>query len=288
MRIKKVNKNKYILSKDNVWIRDFCSVETGIDINKLYSKENNLWIENEFKNLRKSRLDLPLEQKKYENVIICSDGFGWEEKQKLLGKIPSSLAKIIGTNGSLAKWRMVGDKAEIKRVMNFYFVNNPYPECVGFLPRRHSYYPEIVCSVRTCPKFIDNYKNQFYFYKPSEDGEYSTYPNLINLSLDDYRNSICGAISLAWKLGVKKLLLFCCDEAFIENRDGSIRMENGYYQYPQQIMAQNIIDKQLYWLKQNNVEIFDHSNGIKYENAEYINENDITSFFSKECKNESE
>lgn len=286
MRIKKFNKNKYILSKDKIWVRDFCSVKTGPDINKLYSKENDLWIENEFKNLRKSKLDLPLDQLSYENIIICSDGFAWEEKQKIIGQLPNSLVKIIGTNGSLAKWKMVGEKAEIKRSMNFYFVNNPYQECLGYLPKNHSYYPNIISSIRTNPKFIENYKNQFYFYKPADDGEYSPYPNLINLNLDDYRNAICGAISLAWKLNVKKLLLFCCDEAFIENRDGSIKMGNGYYQYPQQIMAQNIIDKQLYWLKQNNVEIFDHSKGIKYENAGYIEEEHIVSFFSKECKNE--
>jgi hypothetical protein len=286
MRIKKINKNNYILSKDNVWVRDFCSVKSGPDINKLYATENELWIENEFKNLRKSKLDLPLDQLNYENIIICSDGFDWQNKQKIIGKLPNSLVKIIGTNGSLSKWEMVGEKAEIKRSMNFYFVNNPYSECLGFLPRKHNYYPSIISSIKTNPKFIENYKNQVYFYKPSEDGEYSTYPNLINLVLDDYRNSICGAISLAWKLGVKKLLLFCCDESFKEFKEGSVQMENGYFQYPQQIMAQNIIDKQLYWLKQHNVEIFDHSKGIKYENAGYIDEESIFSFFTKECKNE--
>ena len=87
-------------------------------------------------------------------------------------------------------------------------------------------------------------------------------------------------------MNAKKIILFCCDEAFEEYREGSVKMDNGYYQYPQQIMSQNIIDKQLYWLKQNQIEIFDHSSGIKYENASYINENQLISFFSKECKNE--
>lgn len=282
MRIKKVKKNKYILSRDKIWIRDFCSIDQGLDINNLYDKENKLWLDNEFANLKKSRLDLPLEVK-YENLIICSDGFGWKEKQKIIGNIPNSVAKIIGTNGSLSKWDMVGEKAEIKRVMSFYVVNNPYPECMSYLPKKHSYYPNIISSIRCYPKFIDNYRSQPYFYIPSIHENYSVLPNLINLTLDDYRNPICAAISLAWKLRVKKLLLFCCDESFIDNREGSIQMENGLYQYPQQIMSQNIIDKQLYWLRQNDVEIFDHSSGIKYENAEYIREDDIFSFFSKEC-----
>jgi hypothetical protein len=282
MRIKKVKKNKYILSRDKIWIRDFCSIDQGLDINNLYDKENKLWLDNEFANLKKSRLDLPLEVK-YENLIICSDGFGWKEKQKIIGNIPNSVAKIIGANGSLSKWDMVGEKAEIKRVMSFYVVNNPYPECMSYLPKKHSYYPNLISSIRCYPKFIENYRSQPYFYIPSIHENYSVLPNLINLTLDDYRNPICAAISLAWKLRVKKLLLFCCDESFIDNREGSMQMENGLYQYPQQIMSQNIIDKQLYWLRQNDVEIFDHSSGIKYENAEYIREDDIFSFFSKEC-----
>lgn len=284
MRIKKFNKNKYALSKDKVWIRDFCSSPQGIDINNLCKKENKLWLENEFVNLKKARLDLPLDDIKYENIIVCSDGFGWSEKQKIIGKVPNNISKIIGTNGSLSKWDMVGEKAEIKRVMSFYVANNPYPECMSYLPKKHSYYPSLISSIRCYPKFIENYRSQPYFYMPSIDEDYSSPPNLVNLTLDDYRNPICAAISLAWKLGVKKLLLFCCDESFIDNREGSLQMENGLYQYPQQIMSQNIIDKQLYWLKQNDVKIFDHSSGIKYENAEYIREDDILSFFStKEC-----
>jgi hypothetical protein len=286
MRIKKIKKNNYILTKDNIWVRDFCSNSNHIDINNLYDKESKLWLKNEFENIRKSKLTIPVGEMKYENIIICSDGFGWEEKQKIIGKIPNSLVKIIGTNGSLANWKMVGQKAEIKRVMSFYVINNPYPESLRFLPKSHSYYPNILCSTRTYPEFIDKYKTQCYFYQPSQNKEYSSPPNLINLFLDDYRNSICAAISLSWKLGVKKLLLFCCDDSFSEFRDGSILMENGYYQYPQQIISQNIIDKQLYWLKQSGVEIFNHSSGIKFENAEYINADDILSFFSKECKNE--
>jgi hypothetical protein len=284
MRVKKADKNKYILSKDKVWVRDLCSKTQGDDMNNLCYSENKLWIENEFSNVKRTKLELP--ETKYENLIVCSDGLHWKEKQKIIGLLPNSLVKIIGTNGSLAKWDMVGDKAEIKRVMTYYVANNPYPECMGYLPKKHNYYPNIVSSTRTYPGFLEKYGRQIYFYKPSNDRNYSGHPNLVNLTLDDYRNPICAAISLSWKLGVKKLLLFCCDESFVDHRDGAVRMDNGFYQYPQQIMSQNIVDKQLYWLKQNGVEIFDHSSGIKYENAEYIHEDDILSFFSKECKNE--
>jgi hypothetical protein len=284
MRIKKSNKNKYVISKENIWVRDLCSDSKKVDINNLCHKENKLWLENEFENFKKSKLEFT--EMKYENIIICSDGYQWGDKQKIIGKIPNSIVKIIGTNGSLSKWKMVGDKAEIKRTMSYYLVNNPYPECMAFLPKNHNYYPNIISSTRTYPKFLDKYRSQPYFYKPAEDLNYSGSFSSTNLQLDDYRNPICAAISLAWSLGVKKLILFCCDESFDEHREGSVKMNNNLYQYPQQIMSQNIIDKQLYWLKQNNVEIFDHSSGIKYENAEYISEDEIYSFFSKECKNE--
>ena len=281
MRIKTFEKNKYILSKEGVWVRDLCSTSKNIDINNLYSKEKSIWLNNEFSNLKKSRLDFPPIQ--HENIIICSDGFGWEEKQKILATIPYNLVKVIGTNGSLAKWNMVGSKAEVKRAMSFYVVNNPYKECVSYLPKKHNYYPDLVASLRSNTDFVSQYKGEIFFYKPSEDMDYSSPPNILNLRLDDYRNPICAAISLAYRLGAKKILLFCCDDAFEDERPNSIKMENGLFQYPQQIMSQNIIDQQLYWLRKNEIEIFDHSNGIKYNNAEYIKQDDMFSFFSKEC-----
>jgi hypothetical protein len=285
MRVKKVQKNKYIISEDGIWVRDMCQVAKKIDINNLYEKEKKIWLENEMKNLSKDRLDFN-NNLIIENIIICSDGYKWKEKQKIIGSIPNSLVKVIGTNGSLSKWEMVGDNAEIKRVMSFYVANNPYGDCIGYLPKNHNYYPNIVASTRTYPEFIQRYKNSVCFYKPSSDMDYSGPPDLVGLTLDDYRNPICAAISFAYELNVKKLILFCCDDSFEEERSGAIKMDNGLYQYPQQIMLQKIIDKQLYWLRQNNVEIFDHSSGIKYENAGYISEDDITSFFQRSVKNE--
>lgn len=285
MRIKKLNNNKFILSKDNVWVRDFCSNKKPIDINKFCYKENKLWLENEFQNIKKSKLELPSNELNYENIIICSDGFGWQNKHKIMGGLPN-FVRIIGTNNSLSRWEMVGEKAKTKRSMSFYLVNNPYPECMCYLPKNHNYYPNLISSTRTYPEFINKYRSQPYFYKPADDLNYSGGVDFINLTLDDYRNPICASINLAWILGVKKLVLFCCDESFSEKREGSIRMENNLYQYPQQIMSQNIIDKQLYWMKQQGVEIFDHSSGINYENAEYIGEDDLISFFKGVQKNE--
>lgn len=285
MRIKKAYKNKYIISNNGIWVRNMCQITKKIDINRLYKDEKKIWLNNELKNISKDRLDFNNDID-IENIIICSDGYKWKEKQKIFGKLPNELVKIIGTNGSLANWDLVGEKAEIKRAMSFYVINNPYSESLSYLPKKHKYYPNIIASTRTYPEFIEKYRNSVCFYKPSNDMDYSGPSDMVSFMLDDYRNPICAAISFAYELNVKKLLLFCCDNSFEDEKAGAVRMHNGLYQYPQQIMCQNIIDKQLYWLKQNNVEIFDHSSGIKYENAEYIDEEGITSFFQRSVKNE--
>ena len=286
MRIKKYKKNEYILSKDGVWVRNLCSSEKNFDINNFYEKEKQICLTNEFENIKKSLNNINLNNN-VPDIVICSDGFGWKEKQFILSKIPNSRVKIIGTNGSLREWLMVGSLSDTKRVMNHYLINNPYEEALSYLPTNHSYYPSLISSIRTNYNFINSYRNSdVYWYTPPREDNYSIPKNKIQNSLDDYRNSICAAVSFAYKIGAKKIFLLCCDESFKDHRSASIKMENGLYQYEQQIMSQNILDKQFYWLKKNNVEIFDCSSGIKYENATYIKEEELISFFQRSDKNE--
>ena len=40
----------------------------------------------------------------------------------------------------------------------------------------------------------------------------------------------------------QKICLFCCDDSFETFRDGSEKLENGLYQYPQQRTAHGLID----------------------------------------------
>jgi hypothetical protein len=278
MRIKKFKKNEYVQASDSIWVRNLTSRSIKpIDINYLSLQDQNLLLKNELENLKISK-KLEIDNISYKNVIICSDGLDWEEKQKILAKVPSDKAKIICTNGSLNNWNMLGD-SEIQRIINFYVVNNPYEECLNYLPFNNYYFPNVLASTKTNFKFISNYKGQIYFYKSTEGINYSSPFSEIRTVLDDYRNPICASISFAYKLGAKKILLFCCDESFEDERPGSIKMENGLYQYPQQILSQKIIDKQFFWIK-DRVEIFDCSQGIKYENAEYIKEDQITDIFN--------
>jgi len=283
MRIKKHKKNEYILS-EGVWVRNLCSDSEPIDINSLGKKDLALFLENECENLKISSLDFDeMNPIRLENVVIMSDGYRWKDKQKVLGEIPNSVVKTIGVNGSLAKWEMVGDKAQFKRTMTFYLANNPYSECSSCLPKTHKYFPNLIASTRTNPNFMKKYGTQAFFYRSPDDAVYSGFGSGKNtMKLDDYRNPICAAISFAWKMGVKKLALLCCDEAFDDERPGATKMKNGLYQYPTQIMCQKIIDAQLYWLKKAGVGIFDSSSGIEYENATYIESDKLKELFKEQ------
>lgn len=277
MRIKKFKKNEYIRA-DDVWVRNLCSKNPPIDINNLTSEEKEFLLNNELINLRFSKSDL--NEFYYHYVAICSDGFDWNEKQEILSHFDYEQVRILSTNQSLAKWKMVGNLSETHRIINFYIVNNPYEDCMRYLPRDHRYFPNVLASTKTNPEFLSYYRGEVYFYKSAPSVDYSGPPSDVSMTLDDYRNPICAAISFAWELRASKILLFCCDESFEDERPGAIRMENGLYQYPQQILSQKIIDKQLFWLKMAGVEIFDFSKGIKYENAQYIdNEEKLKTIF---------
>jgi hypothetical protein len=279
MRIKKYKKNEYILA-DGVWVRNLCSDAKPVDINVLGKNEMHLFLNNEIENIKTPNMHLDdLNNVEMDKLIIFSDGYRWKENQLILGSISNQLAKTIGVNGSLAKWEMVGEKAEIKRTMTFYLANNPYPECMGYLPKKHRYYPNLIASTKTNPNFFKEYMNEPFFYRATEDLTYSGIGGGGGyMYLDDYRNPICAALSFAWRKRTRKIVLFCCDEAFEDERPGSTKMKNGLYQYPQQIMCQNIIDKQIFWLKKAGVEIMDCSSGIEYKNAGYIKSDEILSF----------
>lgn len=282
MRIKKYRNNQYILA-EGVWVRNLCSDAKPLDINSLGGGELALFLSNECENMKVSGMSMDeMDRTNMENVVIFSDGYGWKERQKVLAKMSNKSVKTIGVNGSLAKWEMVGEKADVKRTMTFYLANNPYGECLGYLPRKHKYYPNLIASTKTNPRFIKEYPESPMFYKSSQDLTYSGLGYEDCMRLDDYRNPICAAISFAWKNGLRRLALLCCDESFEDDRPGSVRMDNGLYQYPQQIMCQKIIDKQLHWLRQAGVEVVDCSSGIEYENAGYIEVENLDSFFKKD------
>lgn len=283
MRIRKYNKNKYIKTENNIWVRDFTDIRKSQDINKLYNlSEVKLFLMNEFMN---SKLNLNLVEdirSKYDNVVIVSDGYDFSNKHKILSDLPSAL--ILGVNGALKKWELVGEKCPSEKRRNMYYiVNNPYKECMNYFPN-NKFFPNCFASLKTNPNFIKNYKGEVYRYISSPILGIDNMQKDAEFFVDDYRNSVCAALYFAHIFEAKKILLLCCDDAFEKERPGSVSSGKGTWFYPQQNTSHNIIDIMCYWLmnqENKKIQIKDSSGGPYYNNVEYINsDKDIIEFFN--------
>jgi hypothetical protein len=278
MRIKKhSNKNEYVLTEQNMWVRDFTKrLVPFTDINKtIEQKDHALLLKNEFNNSRNRIPWVDAEDFHHSKIVIVSNGLGFQEKHRILEKLPNDIT-IIGVNGTLAKWQST-------RSMNYYLVNNPYQECMTFLPRHSRSLPKCIISTRTNQEFVEAYRGAKYRYAPVCTNEYSgANVKEAEYQIDDYRNPICAAIGLAHRFGVEKLLLLCCDDCFTKERPSAEKLSDGIWMYPQQRVAHGLIDANLYWLthdKRYKVMTADHSSGPNYKNAVYINEDQLLRFF---------
>lgn len=281
------NKNVYTITENGIRVRDFTKTSVPyVDINQLTKPEDyRLLLHNEVQNkiLRMQHIDT--ENIYHKKVVIVSNGLGYKQKQHLLLDIPSDVV-IIAVNGALAEWELLeGTK---KQKINYYLVNNPYPECMGFFPRQNRYFPKCIASMRTNPEFTRQYakKGTMYRYVPVPEKKFSGMKSDALYHIDDYRNPICAAIGFAYRSGAEKILMFCCDDAFSEGKDGMIKVEDSWV-YHQQMISSEIIDANFYWLKNQEdikVEIVDHSSGVKYKNADYIENDNFVEFFNQSGK----
>lgn len=288
MRIKKVNKNEYIRAGD-MWVRNFTKTNIKtFSINSLCSAERELLIQNEMVNT--NRIDAySVGEEKFEFpfVILVSDGYGFDIKQEMLSHMPKEVA-IFSVNRSLAKWKLLGEniRPDLRRSINFYIANNPYNECMSYLPRENNYYPACVLSTRTNPEFVSKYYGNKFLYHPTPEVSYGGKTDKsVSYYIDDYRNPVCAGISLASQMKVRRLLLFCCDDSFENERPGAERLENGLWQYPQHNTSHQIIDASLYWLtnqKDYPVKVGSFSSGKSYVNAPYIQPDKIMEFFTQQ------
>lgn len=264
--------NRYALAA-GVWVRDFTGPAGHLDINRLASAADYpLFLQNEVRNDRLQ--NLPVEFGEAVAAVIVSDGFGFKEKHKLLTELPKSVL-VLATNRALAKW-------EADRKIDFFVVNNPYPECMSQLPS-HRYYPKCLASTRTHPEFLESYKKRggeiTHYAPPPEPGYTSAIPAT---RLDDYRNPVCAAVSAAHRMGVKRLLLLCCDDSFEGERPAAVRLANGLWTYPQHLTAHGIIGTMLGWYKKTpGTKVSDHSSGPVYDDAPYIPEDEVGKFFEQ-------
>lgn len=266
------NKNSYVLY-NKTWVRDFTKSIQPRDINNfLSSSDYDIIIKNEMKNASYNLASIDAETISYSKIIIVSDGYQFQKKQEILAKIPQDVI-IIGVNRSLAKW----DK---KRRLDWYLVNNPYSECMTYFPK-NGYYPRCIASIRTNPDFVEKYagRSVVYRYQPVIDDKFNS--NLFGKPLyylDDYRNPICAAMSLAYHWKVDKLALFCCDDFFNEERPGSVKV-NDLWMYPQHQISHDLIDGNAFWFAKNDIEIINYSN-YDYKNIRKVQEDELISFFA--------
>lgn len=287
MRIKKYKSNQYILSQDGTWVRDPFKNSSPLDINPFSKKDFSLVFNNEHTNKKQK---YPIFEKNlgtFKDVVIVSDGYDFENKQKILSEISNDVC-ILAVNGALKYWKLVGESCpqSLRRRINYYIMSNPYEESVLNLPEQHRYYPNCLTSMRTNPKFLQAYRGNKITFNPVKNENFSCKIDNLGSTVDDYRNVICASISLACHLKVRKLMLFCCDDSFDKERPSAIELQNGLWTYEQQIKSNQIIDALLYWLKKAGVEVSNYSSGSKLNNATYIKtEEEVKEFFEEQNAN---
>ena len=156
---------------------------------------------------------------------------------------------------------------------------------MNFLPRKHKYYPACLASTRTNHKFCKQYNGAIYKYYPTNQEDFGNLKTDIPWYLDDYRSAVCAAITAAYAFNARKILLFHCEDALSEERPYTKKVEfNGetYYLYPQQMLLHDIIEANLYWIKNNSereISLGYCGYGLEYFNAAYIEKKDIVNFF---------
>lgn len=273
------NRNNYYLTKQGFWVRDFSKPVKSEDINHFTKTEDfKVLISNQIQNMVLQLPKIDVERAFHPLCVIVSDGYQFEENLPLLEKISKKGATIIGTNGVLTKW-----KTNIK--MDYYIVNNPYPQCLSYLPTMINYYPKCIASCRTHPEFLRRYLSRngiVYQYTPTTTSKFGGMPSYSTYTIDDYRNPICAAINFCFRWEVQRLLLFCCDEVFSGERPSAERLKNGLYMYPQHHISQDLIEGNLYWLRKynSNIKIGNYSSGLEYESVPYINNDEVMEFFA--------
>jgi hypothetical protein len=267
-----INKNEYCLSRSGHWIRNFTKPAVKpIDINDITPLEDmKLIVDNEFKNSIKRYQTM--ENTFHEKAIILGDGYAFEESVRAIEELSADVI-VIGVNKTFSRWKS-------PRTLNYYVVNNPYQDCLYYYPQVITSWPRCIASSRTYPHFLEVYKGSLSIYSPICGEVYSGPYNDSDFFIDDYRNSICAAIGLCYKFKVKKLMLMSTLEMYQEERSGTIPAKNGLWTYPQQKIANDLIDANLYWMQKAKIDVGYTNSGLDYEFATYINVADLKRFFN--------
>lgn len=281
MRIKKVKKtkNEYTFA-GGVWVRNFCKFDAQpvLEDNMLSNSDIDLVLHNERSNHTLQLGMISDENFYFPKVVIVSDGYDFKKKIECLRMFPDKDICVLAVNKALKLWPLVG--VENSRSINFYVVNNPYDEANYFLPQK--YFPACIGSTRTNYEFMNSYVGMRYFYEPTPERNFGYTKSQVYF-IDDYRNPISSALSIAYRLGAKKIMMLCCDDSFNEKKPGAVKLDNNLWTYPQHLRSQEVLDAQSYWLKQVGIKVANYSSGIEYVNAAYIKDDDeFKAFFIEE------
>ena len=272
-------------------MRNFTNGIVPLSLNYMFSKDDYQEVfSNIAKNITYSKISD--EAISFDKIVIVSDGFNFKEIHHIIRDFSEDVA-VLAVNGALRYWELMSADTSNNKSINGYVVNNPYTECLRYLPKSHmQYYPTCLSSSKTNYEFLNKYQGDVYVYEPSPEDNFGTGKKRKSAYyIDDYRNPVCAAIGLAYQFGVNKLMLLCCDDSFKNERDYAVQLENGLWSYPQHIRCQEITDANLYWLThQEDVEVnvADYSSGPKCLNALYIKEKEEARRFFEDVLKEEE
>ena len=268
------NKNQYIKTNSGIWVRNFLLKNVPyLDINHLVSSnEYKQILNNEVNNKCIRSPNIDVEEFDHPNLIIISDGYGFETTCKALDDIPD--VTIVGTNGALRKWPLKN------RPLDYYVANNPFVDIMKDLPKKTPSAKGIF-STRTYHEFVEEYDNIKYFYTPVSSKDYSGLNTNYGIKIDDYRNPLAAAVRLAHVFKSEKICLLCCDDILKEKRIEAEKVGD-FWVFPQQITAHEVVDANLFWLNKNTrleVSVIYNSCAIPFTNAKFCELDKIKEFF---------
>lgn len=285
MYIRKIKstKNEYVFA-GNCWVRNFTQLGVNpVDLSNLSRPEDQrMMVANELVNDTLGAANIADENFHFSKVLIVSDGYDFEKRHLFTSQL--SDVAVIAINGALRKWTLYGHGKTQAKAINLYVVNNPYAECMYYMPT--NYFPTCLLSARTYPQFAQQYHGMKYVYAPTPSPGFGVQTAKVRYTVDDYRNPICAALVMAYRLQASKIMLLCCDDSFDGERPGSAKLTNGLWTYPQHLRTHDIIDANLFWLTERTaVQVADYSLGGEYEHAVYIkSDEEAINFFRDDTK----
>lgn len=262
------DRNQYSLT-NNIWVRNFTRDDTKpIDINDLYEDEEiQTCIENEIKNSKLIVPNISTENFEIDSVVIISNGFEFRENHKnIIESIDTFDNKqVFCVNKTILLWNA-------NKYPNFYLTNS-FTKPTGM-----NFYPRLICSQRMDYNFLKSYRNNKFVYSPTPNYKFSS-PNSIDETffIDDYRNPICAALHCAYKFKAERIFLAFCSEGYSDKKEGMVDAGEGVCMYPQQKMANDIINHMIFWYRYSNPNTKIFYTGLKnsFSFAKYLKVNDF-------------